>query len=232
MTSLRLVRGGAGDGAPSRPPDDAGAAGLADAFAAPYEDVAPGATDFQARASRAGAEFDHEALELVEEAGGVVVRRHLRVEGHPLDALVRGRSGAVFLVAAHGTPDRTSRSQAGLRRTDTVLKVGCRAQLLRAGGQAPPLVVVTSHLPAPGSEAARLLAELGPAIHEVVATVGDYAGFRRLARLLGPEPPAEPPAAPWRIGPGCQLSLFGLGEAARSGLGEASRSGLGEAARA
>lgn len=182
----------------------------------PYEDLAPGSADFQARSSRAGAEFDHEALELVEEAGGVVVRRHLRVDGHPVDALVRGASGAAFLVAAHGTPDRTVRSQAGLRRTDTVLKVGCRAQLLRYGGQAPPLVVVTSHLPAPGSEAARLLAELGPSIHEVVATTGDYAGFRRLARLLGPTPPSEPLPAPWRIGPGCQLSLFGLGEVARA----------------
>lgn len=103
----------------------------------PYEDLPAPSAWFQARAGTAGADFDDEAFAFVTTAGGRVERRGLSVAGHPVDGLVRGTNGAAFLVAAHGTPDAGVSPQDGLRRTDTVLKLGCRAVMWGTGRGAP-----------------------------------------------------------------------------------------------
>lgn len=183
---LFVVEGGA---------DDDGEEGL-------FEDLpADPASESQARSTLHGKEFDAEALELLESLGATLVEQYPKVDGYPLDFLVEGPNGRRLLVDARGTPDRTDRGKAGLRRQDTVLKFGFKALRLADRGCPHPLVLVTSHLPRPGSSSAFLLSELNDSVLDVVATVGDLAGRRRLHHYLNDELPAGPIVAlpaPWR----------------------------------
>ncbi len=167
-----------------------------------FEDLpADPASESQARSTLHGKEFDAEALELLESLGATVVEHYPRVDGYPLDFLVEGPNGRRLLVDARGTPDRTDRGKAGLRRQDTVLKFGFKAMRLADRGCPHPLVLVTSHLPRPGSSSAFLLSELNDSLLDVVATVGDLAGRRRLEHYLAGDlapGPIVPLPAPWR----------------------------------
>lgn len=167
-----------------------------DAGGDPFEGDLPGGyAGFQARSSVEGAEFKHAAFELVEQAGGSIVRASCDVHDVPVDALVRGRNGFELVLLAHGNFDDGPKS--GLRRVDTVHKAGHRAFMLHAA-QAPPVVVVASHLPLPGTKAAIYLARTGVALFDVVGR-HDLAGFRRLDRYLTAVPaPSRPEPAPWR----------------------------------
>ena len=162
-----------------------------------YEgDLPPVLATFQARATAEGADFDKLALDFLQSAGGTVAQVGGEVGGIPIDAIVRGENGSAYLVAAHGTFADTP--QAGLRRVDTVHKVGHRASMLPSGHE--PLLVVTSHLPRPGTKAAFYLARSRRHIFDVVATTGDLAGFHRLRTLLlEAPPPASPLPATWRV---------------------------------
>jgi hypothetical protein len=164
---------------------------------APFEgDLPASGSYFQARATTEGADFDVEAFRFLASAGGSIEQRGGDIADVPIDCLVRGTNGNRFVVAAHGTFDDTP--QAGLRRVDTVHKVGHRAVILHKAGQLP-LLVVTSHLPRPGSKGARYLARTGDEIFDVVCTRGDWGGWRRLHRYLTAEPaPTRPEPAPWR----------------------------------
>jgi hypothetical protein len=179
---------------------------------APFEQLPPVDAHFQSRARREGELFDDVALEHLVAAGATVeVERH-KIEHYPVDGRILCRNGRRLLVAAHGSFDEGS--QPGLRRTDTVAKVSQRAVMLHAKG-ALPLVVVTSHLPRPGSATAFHLADLhallGPWLVDVVATTGDLAGFHRLRRYFSdvPRPQESGPAPWWHADP--QLRLFDLG---------------------
>ncbi len=167
-----------------------------DASDDPYEgDIPKIVSAFQQRSVSEGAEFDEIAFIALEEAGGTIEETGGEVDGIPIDGIVRGPNGRRFLVAAHGTID--DGPQAGLRRVDTVHKVGHRASLLPPW--APPLLVLTSHLPPAGSKAAFYLAKSAPHIFDVVATTGDLGGFMRLQRHLNdPDPARGPEEAPWR----------------------------------
>jgi hypothetical protein len=156
-------------------------------------------SESQSRASRAGKEFDQEAFEFLEEHGAHVEERYVKVWGYPMDALIVGKNGSRFYVDAHGTPDRTDRHQAGMRRTDTMLKFGFKALRLHQRGCEYPLLLITSHLPKPNSQAEYLLTELNSVLFDAVATVGDLGGTRRLHAYFNAEPaPSEPLPAPWR----------------------------------
>ncbi|MDQ3956272.1 MAG: hypothetical protein M3285_12070 [Actinomycetota bacterium] len=151
---------------------------------------------FQARATAEGADFDKVALDFLQTAGSSVLQVGGEIDGVPIDAIVRGRNGRTYLVAAHGTFADTP--QAGLRRVDTVHKVGHRASMLPGGHE--PLLVITSHLPRPGTKAAFYLARSRHHIFDIVATTGDLAGFHRLQTLLVDEPPPDGPLpATWRV---------------------------------
>ena len=76
-------------------------------------------SESQARSSWHGKEFDAEARAYLEGLGATIVETFPRPFGYRLDFLVEGLSGDRYYVDAHGTPDRTDRSQAGLRRQDT-----------------------------------------------------------------------------------------------------------------
>ena len=163
-----------------------------------FEDLGPGGAAFQGRAKREGTEFKIHALEYLDAIGcEVLVGRH-HVAAYPVDGLVLTPNGQRLLVAAHGVFDDSA--QAGLRRTDTVHKLGHRAHALHRR-RAARMVVVTSHLPGPGTAAARYLADLhddlGDWLVDVIATVGDLGGRQRFARFAT-RPIIVPPApAPW-----------------------------------
>ena len=156
-------------------------------------------SESQARSSRDGREFDIEAFDYLEKAGATIVDRYLLVGGYRFDALVEGVSGKRFLVAAHGSPDRTPRAQAGMRRQDTALKFGYRALILAGRPDHHPLLLLTSHMPTEELSAAQILRDVAraKALWDAVQ-VPDLAGFRRLQRYFGEDPPEEPLEAPWR----------------------------------
>lgn len=165
-----------------------------------FEELPPDAvSESQARASAHGRAFDLEAFDFLHELGVEILETYVRVDGYPLDAVVRGANGAVFYVDAHGTPDRADRAQAGIRRTDTLLKFGFKALRLEARGRKHPLLLLTSHMPKPKMAAGFLLAELAGVLFDVVAIRGDLAGYQRLRRYFNDDLPIRNPlAAPWR----------------------------------
>lgn len=177
--------------------------------AEPYDSVPDADATFQGRAPREGAEFDELALAYLAEAGATIIQRGGKLAGISIDAVVRGANGKVFSVLAHGNID--DRRRAGLRRTDTVRKMGDSAFLLAQDRHTPPLLVLTSHLPAyegRSHQAALLLSLHRRVIFDVVAITNDRAGFERLWRYLNVRPAsAEPEPAPWRHVPEEQLQL-------------------------
>lgn len=175
--------------------------------AGPYEDLPGDGAYFNSRCRAIGADFTEVALELLEAAGATVEQRGGRVAEIQIGAIVRAGNSR-YIVLAHGTPD--SGPQAGLKRSDTLKKVGYDAIMLARHGHLPVLIV-TSHLPTKG-KCATHLARLGPDVVDVVATEGDLAGFQRLRVLFGAgggaqERLAEAPPA-WRA-IWDQLQLFG-----------------------
>jgi hypothetical protein len=171
-----------------------------------FEDLPPDpVSEAQARSSLHGREFDEEAFAFVESLGARVVDRYVRVFGYRLDGLIEGANGRRFYLGASGTPDRTDRPQAGMRRQDTMLKFGFKALRLAQRGCPHPLLLVTSHLPKPATSSAYLLGELAEVLFDAVATTGDLAGQQRLrSYFVDVPPPSDPLAAPWRA---VQLAL-------------------------
>ena len=164
----------------------------------PYEDSAlPARTNFQSRAPRAGADFKSMAVERLKEAGATVERLNLKAAGFPVDAQILGSNGRRFLVLARGTPEEQRFS--GLRRTDTVEKVGFVAMQL-ARRQRLPVLLITSDLPNPSTKTARYLAALSKDVWDVVAYRADLRGFQRLHTHLHGPADTGPPQAPWRQG--------------------------------
>jgi hypothetical protein len=101
-----------------------------------------------------------------------------------------------------------------------MLKFGFKALRLRQRGCPYPLILVTSHMPAPARSAAFYLRELGDAdaLWDAVATHGDFSGLLRLRRYFTDTPPLTTPLpAPWRAVPEQlrldQLDPFGQGDA-------------------
>jgi hypothetical protein len=114
-------------------------------------------TRFQSRAPRAGADFKAMAVARLKEAGATVERLDFEIHGFPVDAQVSGENGRQFLVLARGTPDEQTRS--GLRRSDTVQKVGYMAMQL-ARWQKAPILLLGSDLPERSTKSGHYLAAL------------------------------------------------------------------------
>jgi hypothetical protein len=168
--------------------------------------------NFQTLARVTGDDFKRHAIDFLEKqarAAGVPVRftrtRYLGL--WPVDAIIELPAGPCALIA-HGCFD--DGRLAGLKRTDTVIKMLGTLHSLAAEQQHPALVI-TSHLPHPNSRAARLLAaastQLGAALLDIIATTHDFAGTRRLHTLLTATT-LTPPDAPWRQQHHHQLDLF------------------------
>jgi hypothetical protein len=154
-----------------------------------------GRTDFQSRAPRSGADFKEMGIRRLREAGATISRMGFEIGGFPVDAEVHGENGRRFLVLARGTPDEGP--QSGIRRTDTIEKVGFRAiQLARL--QELPILIVTSDLPPRSSKPGIYLASLSGDVLDVVSYRGDLRGFQRLQRHFSGPIDAAAPDAPWR----------------------------------
>ncbi len=164
----------------------------------PFEALgADRATAGQARARSAGHLFDEIAIDYLSAAGAHLVAGGLRVDEVHVDAIVRGTvNGVSFWVNAHGVLDREG-NQPGLQRTDTVLKAIGTAYILGQKIDRLPIILITSHLPAHGSAAARQLAAVGSLFFDVVATTGDLRGLQRLHTHFGDRPPVKPAAGVW-----------------------------------
>jgi hypothetical protein len=167
-----------------------------DAAGQPFEEPQLGKTsDFQSRAARAGADFKVMAAGRLVEAGASLERTDFEIKGFPVDIQVIGTNGRRFLVLARGTPGEQARS--GLRRSDTVEKVGFMAMQL-ARIQRLPILLLTSDLPKRSSTTGHYLASLSPDVWDVVSYRADLRGFQRLREHLQGPVNAQPPAAPWR----------------------------------
>jgi hypothetical protein len=108
-------------------------------------------------------------------------------------------TGERLIVLAHGCID--DGPNAGLRRVDTTQKLLATCYGLHAE-QSLPCLVITSHLPEPRSQSARLLAagarHLGDHLVDVIATNADFAGALRLQRILTSTTPEFVSDVPWR----------------------------------
>lgn len=162
----------------------------------PFEQVDTSSSWFQTHSRVCGEEFKTVARAYLDTANPATVDDISRVDIYPVDGAVTTRRGKRILWMANGCFD--DGRHAGLRRTSTVEKLLSRCYALHAI-DAPPVLVVTSHLPNEHSQSARLLARasdaLGPWLVEVVATTGDLAGFQRLQQTLAGNPTTD---APWR----------------------------------
>lgn len=98
-------------------------------------------------------------------------------------------------VLSRGTP--AEQKQSGLKRTDTVEKLGFRAMQL-ARRQPLPILVMTSDIPARKMKAGLYLASLSDDVWDVIGYRGDLRGFRRLQGHLSGPLDALLPDAPWR----------------------------------
>lgn len=166
-------------------------------------------TDFQSRASRSGADFKAMAIGRLCSAGATITRVDFEIEGFPVDAEVCGTNGRRFLVLARGTPDEGP--QSGVRRTDTIQKVGFSAMQL-ARRQELAILIVTSDLPPRSAKPGIYLASLSDDVFDVVSYRGDLRGFQRLQRHFAGPAAAVPPDAPWRAPEGlAQELLFEFG---------------------
>jgi DNA modification methylase len=143
--------------------------------------------DFQARATREGKAAQQIAQDTLEAAGFTVQKRGHRVKGTgaQFNFLATDRNDNAWYVDVSGAFTTT---RGGLRRTDTVWKTLGRALVLRESEQqdepaAPPirLLLLTSHLPQPGSEGDKALraAGKGGAFWDAIEMLND-AGRRRL----------------------------------------------------
>jgi site-specific DNA-methyltransferase (adenine-specific) len=139
-----------------------------DASAAAIEPPpAESSDDFQARATREGKAAQQIAQDTLEAAGFTVHKRAHRVKGTgaQFNFLVTDREDNPWYVDVSGAFTTT---RGGLRRTDTVWKTLGRALVLRESEHrdeptAPPirLLLLTSHLPQPGSEGDKALRAAG-----------------------------------------------------------------------
>jgi hypothetical protein len=170
--------------------------------------------NFQTLARATGDDYKRHAITFIQRNADTIgaplhITRTRYLELWPVDATLTVTAGQ-FALISHGCFDNTR--LAGLRRTDTVIKMLGTVHSLAAANQMPVLVV-TSHLPEIGSRAARLLAaasaQLGTALLDVVATNGDLPGTVRLHSLLTATT-FMPTDAPWRKADN-QLQLFATG---------------------
>ncbi|MCP4305999.1 MAG: site-specific DNA-methyltransferase [bacterium] len=122
---------------------------------------------FQARATKEGKAAQQIAQDTLEAAGFTIEKRSYRVKGTgaQFNFLVADEAGHPWYVDVSGAFTTT---RGGLRRTDTVWKTLGRALVLRESFQqdeasAPPvrLLLLTSHLPQPGSEGDKALHTAG-----------------------------------------------------------------------
>jgi len=111
-------------------------------------------TDFQAAAGRQGRQFAEQCDDALKNLGFELTgRMRLNEIGVEIDQASAAPSGRVIWFEYKGS---IRGAIPGLRRTDTTKKAIANGALIRTLGDAPPFVVLTSHLPESGSARAML----------------------------------------------------------------------------
>lgn len=161
--------------------------------------------DFQARASKEGKAAQQLAEEVLTEAGFEIVDRNTRLRGLGVvvNLVGRDRAGTLWHFDVSGAFTTT---RGGLLRTDTVWKALGRAHVIANNrkGQSSlvgvPYVLLSSHLPRPGSEGDVALRAAGPgAVFDVLAMMSteDFLRLRTYA-VGGYTSDSTPLAGFWR----------------------------------
>lgn len=141
-------------------------------------------TDFQASSSRQGALFDQQARLVLAEVGFTVSDRPFTVDdlGVEWDAAVTTVDGRTYWCEFKGS---WVGRRPGMARTDTVKKALADALLCWADdADYPPVILITSHHPAPDSRGARMVAmaiSCGAVLD--VFCINDQRDVERLRRL-------------------------------------------------
>jgi len=146
--------------------------------------------DFQARASKEGKAAQAIAEQILEEAGFTIIARNARLRdlGVTVNFVGTDANGGHWYFDVSGAFTTT---RGGLLRTETVWKSLGRAHVLAGNGKTP-VVLVTSHLPRPGSDADAALHAAGiETIFDVVQMFSEE-GRRRLRKYAaGQDVPGE-----------------------------------------
>jgi hypothetical protein len=149
---------------------------------------------FQARGVAQGKAFDEQCRLVLQGLGFWVNQRPFKVTdvGIEIDAEIRSRAGQPFWCEFKGSWHGT---RPGSRRTDTVKKALADALLLHvAPSEYPPVLLITSHLPAEGRSGAQMIktAIESGALRDVIC-LNVPADMERLRKLAseGPERPME-----------------------------------------
>jgi site-specific DNA-methyltransferase (adenine-specific) len=137
-------------------------------------------THFQARSTYEGKAAQAFAQTVLEEAGFTVVKKNykLRRAGVQFNFLATDQQGVQWCVDVSGGFTTT---RGGLLRTDSVWKALGRALVLRETEERAPLLLLTSHLPKPGSEGDKAIRAVGPGTIWDAIDMRDPLGQRRLA---------------------------------------------------
>lgn len=150
------------------------------------------------------ADFTADAMTWLAAAGAVQKSGPDRIDDVQVAGIVADPQGNESIVLVHGTYDDTP--QAGLRRTDTLKKVGFDAHLLTSRSAARHVIIVTSHLP--NGRTGKALLEHVRGFAEVVSVNGDLRGLHRLHERFGGPIDTPPPVIE---AVDHQLDLFGGG---------------------
>jgi DNA modification methylase len=151
--------------------------------------------ELYARATKAGKMARGIAESLLEQAGFTVTRRDAKLPGAGLAisyvALDADRAPWYFDLSGAFTT-----SGNGFLRTESVFRALGRAGVVKASGRSP-LVLLTSHLPRPGSEGDRALRAVGPELAFDVIELMSDEGMQRLARYAAGGCRSRPQAGFW-----------------------------------
>lgn len=112
--------------------------------------------EFQSRGPEQGRQFDAQCRIVLQSLGFRVSKKQFRVPevGIEIDAQLLGRCSSYWVEFKGSWCGR----RPGLLRTDTVKKAVANAYLLHHAEEAyPPYIILTSHLPQPGSAADKML---------------------------------------------------------------------------
>ncbi|MFP5254787.1 MAG: DNA-methyltransferase [Acidimicrobiia bacterium] len=141
--------------------------------------------DFQARASKEGLAAQQYAAELLEAAGFEIAKRNTRLRGLGVvvNIIARDASGTPWYFDVSGAYTTT---RGGLLRTDTVWKALGRAHVVASNRHSAkelagvPYVLMSSHLPRPGSEGDVALRAVGQSSVFDVIEMESREDFNRL----------------------------------------------------
>lgn len=158
--------------------------------------------DFQARSSKEGKAAQHYAEETLVEAGFVIAAKNARLRGLGVvvNLSARDADGSLWHFDVSGAFTTT---RGGLLRTDTVWKALGRAHVVANNKQQPnlrgvPYVLISSHLPRPGSEGEVALRAAGPLAVFDVISMQSAIDFERLRRYGAGGHTSAPMAGYWR----------------------------------